>query len=174
MLADALAKVTDLPWTCVCVGSLDRDPGFVDRLGRQIDGYGLADRMLLVGPRTGADLDAAYAASDLLVLASRGETYGMVVTEAVARGIPVLATAADGLPEALGQAPDGSLPGMLVPPEDPGAFAGALRRWLAEPDLRHRLRRAARARRATLTGWSVTARLVSDALAGAYPHDPGR
>jgi hypothetical protein len=41
-----------------------------------------------------------------------------------------------------------------------------LRRWLTEPDLRRRLRQAARARRATLTGWSVTARLVSDALRG--------
>jgi glycosyltransferase involved in cell wall biosynthesis len=166
VLADALAKVADLPWTCVCVGSHSRDPGFVERLGRQIDAYGLAGRMLLVGPRTVADLDTTYAASDLLVLASRGETYGMVVTEAMVRGIPVLATAANGLPEALGQAPDGSLPGMLVPPEDPGAFAGALRRWLTEPDLRRRLRQAARARRATLTGWSVTARLVSDALRG--------
>jgi glycosyltransferase involved in cell wall biosynthesis len=166
LLADALAKVADLPWTCVCVGSLSRDPGFVDRLGRQIDAYGLADRMLLAGPRTGADLDTAYAGSDLLVLASRGETYGMVVTEAVARGIPVLATAVNGLPEALGQAPDGGLPGMLVSPEDPGAFAGALRRWLSESDLRRRLRQAARARRATLTGWSVTAGLVSDALRG--------
>jgi glycosyltransferase involved in cell wall biosynthesis len=166
VLADALAKVADLPWTCVCVGSLSRDPGFVDRLGRQIDAYGLGDRMLLAGPLTGTDLDTAYAASDLLVLASRGETYGMVVTEAVARGIPVLATATNGLPEAMGQAPDAGLPGLLVPPEDPGAFAGALRRWLTEPDLRRRLRRAARARRATLTGWSVTARLVSDALRG--------
>ena len=72
--------------------------------------------MRLAGPRTGDDLDAAYAAADLLVLASRGETYGMVVTEALARGIPVLATAVGGLPEALGRAPDGSLPGLLVDP----------------------------------------------------------
>ena len=54
----------------------------------------------------------------------------MVVTEALARGIPVLATAVGGLPEALGRAPDGSLPGLLVPPDDPAALAGALRRWL--------------------------------------------
>ena len=46
----------------------------------------------LTGPQTGAALDAAYAAADLLVVPSRAETYGMVVTEALARGIPVLAT----------------------------------------------------------------------------------
>ena len=76
------------------------------------------------GPLTGADLDHAYAAADVLVLASRGETYGMVVTEALARGLPVIATAVGGLPEALGHGSDGNLPGLLVPPADPAALGG--------------------------------------------------
>jgi len=162
VLVGALAGVEDLEWTCVCVGPLDRDPGCADRIAR--DARAIADRFHLVGPRTGAALDASYAAADLLVLASRGETYGMVVTEALARGIPVLATDAKGLPEALGAAPDGSRPGILVPPNDPSALAVALRRWLTEPDLRRRLRGSAGDRRPTLTGWTETARLISDAL----------
>ncbi len=166
LLTQALATVADLPWSCVCVGSLSRDPGFVDLLRRQTREYGLADRVRFVGPRTGDELAAAYAAADLLVLASRGETYGMVVTEALARGIPVLATAANGLPEALGRAPDGSLPGMLVAPDDPAALAGALRRWLSDTDLRQQLRRSARGRRTTLTGWAVTSELMSKILNG--------
>ncbi|MGC9670542.1 glycosyltransferase family 4 protein [Planosporangium sp. 12N6] len=173
VLVDALAKVADLSWGCVCVGTLNRDPGFVDRLRHRIDGYGLADRVRLVGPRVGGRLDAAYAAADLLVLASRGETYGMVVTEALARGVPVLATAVNGLPEALGRAPDGSLPGILVTPDagpaaggpvPAAALADALRRWLTEPDVRRELRRSARARRDTLTGWAVTTDIVSRTL----------
>jgi glycosyltransferase involved in cell wall biosynthesis len=166
VLVEALAKVADLSWTCVCVGALSRDPGFVDRLRGRLEGYGLADRVRLAGPRTGDDLDAAYAAADLLVLASRGETYGMVVTEALARGIPVLATDANGLPEALGRAPDGSLPGIFIDPGDPAALAGALRRWLREPELRRQLRRSAGARRTTLTGWAVTSELISNVLSG--------
>ncbi len=161
LLAEALAKVIELPWRCVCVGPLTRDPDFVERLRRQIDAYGLAGRVHLAGPRTAGQLDAAYAAADLLVLASRGETYGMVVTEALARGIPVLATAADGLPETLGRAPDGSVPGLLVPPGDPAALAGALRRWLSRADLRGQLRGSARDRRSSLAGWAVTAEVVS-------------
>ncbi|MFI7606524.1 glycosyltransferase family 4 protein [Micromonospora sp. NPDC049366] len=167
VLAEALARIAGLPWTCVCVGALTRDPDFVADLRAALSGSGLSDRVRLAGPLTGAPLDGAYAAADLLVLPSRGETYGMVVTEALARGVPVLGTAAGGLPEALGRAPDGALPGLLVPPEDPGALADALRRWLGDPALREGLRHAARARRGTLTGWPETAARVAAALTAA-------
>ena len=99
-------------WQCVCVGSLSRDPAFVQQVRSQARAGDVDARVVLAGPRTGAELDASYAGADLLVLASRGETYGMVVTEALARGIPVLATAVGGLPEAIGRAPDGSVPGL--------------------------------------------------------------
>jgi glycosyltransferase involved in cell wall biosynthesis len=158
LLVEALATIPE-PYECVCVGSLTRDPSFVA-------GLRAPPAVRFLGPRTGADLDAAYAAADLLVHPSRGETYGMVVTEALARGLPVVATAVGGLPDALGEAPDGSVPGLLVPPEDPGALAAALRRWLTDADLRARLRRSAVARRETLTGWDVTAGIVADVLTG--------
>jgi glycosyltransferase involved in cell wall biosynthesis len=163
LLAEALAKNTDLAWRCVCAGPLHRDPAFVRRLCAQIGEYGLAGRMRLVGPRPG---DQLYPAADLLVLPTRGETFGMVVTEALAHGIPVLTTAVGGVPEALGHAPDGSRPGILIPPDDPAALAGALRQWLGDAELRRRLRGAALGRRGTLTSWAVTSELVSTALKG--------
>ena len=159
VLVDALARVQDLPWTCTLVGPLRRDPDHVTLVRRAVAAHGLTGRVTLAGPRTGPDLDAAYAAADLLVLPSRIEAYGMVVTEALARGIPVLATDAGGVVEALG---DG--PGLLVPPGDPAALAAALRRWFTEPALRDDLRGAARARRAALTGWEVTTRCLSQVL----------
>jgi glycosyltransferase involved in cell wall biosynthesis len=85
----------------------------------------------------------------------------MVAVEALARGVPVLATTAKGLPDAIGAA---AVPGWLVPPGDADALAGALRRWLDDAGLRDRLRAAALARRDTLTGWDVTAREISGAL----------
>ncbi|MEH0841129.1 glycosyltransferase family 4 protein [Micromonospora sp. CPCC 205711] len=166
VLVRALAGVADRAWTLDCVGALTRDPAFVAGLRRQVDELGLTDRVRLVGPRTGAALDSAYAGADLLVLASHAETYGMVVTEALARGIPVLATAVGGLPGALGRAPDGELPGLLVGADDPAALTGALRRWLADPGLRRRLRRAAAGRRRTLPGWAATCATIADVLDG--------
>jgi glycosyltransferase involved in cell wall biosynthesis len=120
-----------------------------------------------VGPRIGADLERIYAGADLLVLPSRAETYGMVVTEALARGVPVVATDVGGVAEALGHGADGTRPGVLVPPEDAAALAGALRAWLGDGHLRARLRRAARERRKALFGWSTTTSRLADVLAGA-------
>ncbi len=157
VLVDALAQVTDLPWLCTCVGSLDLDPGFVDRLRAQAQRRGARPAgSASPAPGPGAHLDAAYAGADLLVLASRAETYGMVVTEALARGLPVVATEVGGVPEALGRGADGTRPGLLVPPDDATALAAALRCWLDDPALRESLRLAARERRQTLTGWAET------------------
>lgn len=165
VLLAALAMIRHLRWQCTWVGSLDRDRGFVARLRSQAQALGISDRVCTTGPLTGAGLETAYARADVLVLASRGETYGMVVTEALARGLPVVATAVGGLPEALGRGPEGSSPGLLVPPGAPEALAVALCAWLGDADLRRRLRHAAEQRRATLSGWSSTADQISRVIA---------
>ena len=167
VLLGALATVTDLPWRCACVGSLERDPAFVQALRRRSVEAGLGDRVCFSGPRAGADLDRTYAAADVMVLASRAEAYGMVVVEALARGLPVIATDVGGLTEALGHGTAGVRPGLLVPPDDPSALGTALRAWLGDAELRRRLRRAARERRESLSGWPVTTSLIADILAGA-------
>ena len=167
VLLDGLATAADLSWRCACVGSLDRDPAFAEEVRRRARDSGLRDRVRFLGPRIGLELDRAYASADLLVLASRAETYGMVVTEALARGLPVLAAEVGGVTEALGHGEDGTRPGLLVPPGDPAALGAALRSWLGDAELRGRLRRAARERRASLCGWPATTSVLAGVLAGA-------
>jgi glycosyltransferase involved in cell wall biosynthesis len=167
VLLDGLAMVTDLSWRLECVGSLVRDRAFADGVRRRARNSGLGNRVRFTGPRTGAELDRAYAAADLLLLASQAETYGMVVTEALARGLPVLATEVGGVTEALGHGKDGTRPGLLVPPSDAAAVGAALRTWLSDAELRARLRRAARERRASLRRWPATTSVLAGVLAGA-------
>jgi glycosyltransferase involved in cell wall biosynthesis len=164
VLLDALTTITSLAWHCVCVGSLERDPAFAARLRRRLLHDGLGDRVSFTGPLTGAELDRSYAAADLLVLASRAETYGIVVIEALARGVPVVAADVGGVTEALGHGADGIRPGLLVPPEDPAALGAALRAWLGDGDLRRRLRRAACERRRSLPRWSATTSVIGRVL----------
>jgi glycosyltransferase involved in cell wall biosynthesis len=92
----------------------------------------------------------------------------MVITEALAHGVPVVVTEVGGVNEALGDRSDGSRPGLLVPPDDPAALAAGLRAWLTDAQLRRRLREAAFRRRQSLRGWSTTAAVLADVLPGGF------
>ncbi len=165
LLFEALAELGDRAWTLTCVGSLDVDPDHVATLQTQVYARSWERRVIFTGPLGGRALAAAYDTADLLVLPSRSESYGMVVVEALAHGLPVVATAVGGVPEALGQAPVGALPGLLVPPDRPAALAGALRAWLDDPGLRERLASAVARRRPALRRWDETAADVDAVLA---------
>ncbi len=164
LLVEALAGLPDRDWQCVLAGPLDRDPDFVEQLRARITHLGFGRRVRLTGVLTHAALSHAYTTADLLVAPSRAETYGMAVAEALAHGVPVIAAAVGGLPEALGLADDGTRPGQLIPAGDPAALAAALGDWLDDERHRHRLRAAARQRRSTLCGWDQTAQAVANAL----------
>jgi glycosyltransferase involved in cell wall biosynthesis len=165
LLLEALAGLGDRPWTLTCAGSLDVDPDHAATLQTRVYARRWEDRVTFAGPLVGPALEAAYDAADLVLLPSRAESYGMVVGEALAHGLPVVATRVGGIPEALGLAPGGALPGALVPLDDAPALTDALARWLDEPRERGRLMRAAAARRATLSGWDRTAAGLSEVLA---------
>ncbi len=150
VLATALRSLGDLAWSCEGVGATSVEPAVATAVG---------DTLRLTGPMSRDELSAAYASADLLVLASRAETYGMVVTEALAHGVPAVVSDVGGVREALGGA------GVLVPPDDPEALADALRHWLSDAGHRAEQRAAARARRTTLLGWDHTVAQVARALA---------
>ena len=123
------------------MGPLDRDPRLRRVAGAPGHGAPASPTASACpGTRTGAALRREYEDADLLVVPSRAETYGMVVPEALAAGVPVLATAVGGIPEAVGRTASG-VPGLLVPPDDSAALAAALARWLTDAGLRCRLRR---------------------------------
>jgi glycosyltransferase involved in cell wall biosynthesis len=101
----------------------------------------VADRVRFLGQLPREQALTAMARADVFVLNSTYEGLPHVVLEAMRVGVPVVATAAGGTPEAVR---DG-VTGLLVPPGDPGALAAALGRIIGEPDLGRRLAGAARA-----------------------------
>jgi glycosyltransferase involved in cell wall biosynthesis len=191
LLLDALARLTDVPWTASLIGSNTADPAYAAQLRTSVERPGLAGRVRIPGELRGSALDAEWDAADLSLLISRAETYGLVVIESLARGIPVVVREGTGAVEALAAgtlpgppAPD--FPGLDSPPEspapglpgaavglrtDPAPLADLLRRWLDDPGLRDRWREAAAAARGRLPGWDTTARTVLGFLS-AEPAEP--
>jgi glycosyltransferase involved in cell wall biosynthesis len=102
--------------------------------------HGLAGQVHFLGWRD--DLPDVLSLADLCLFPAVGEHFGRVLIEAMAMGKPVIATASGGVPEIV---VDGKT-GLLVPPADPAALAGAARALLADSEMRRRLGAAGRAR----------------------------
>jgi glycosyltransferase involved in cell wall biosynthesis len=161
VLLDALAELTEFEWHLTCVGSAARDPACAQAIVAALDRLDLHGRVTLAGERAAAEVAPFYDRADAFALASYHEGYGMALAEALARGLPVIATRAGAIPETV---PDHA--GFLVPPGDPQALAAALRAVMTEPGLRARLLAGARAARRSLPGWNDAARAFAAELAG--------
>jgi glycosyltransferase involved in cell wall biosynthesis len=162
VLVPALARIRDLAWRSVIVGSLSRDAATGKMVQSMIATEKLADRIDLKGELPPWAIEADYRSADVFVLPSRHEGYGMVFAEALAHGLPIVACAAGAVTDTV---PTDA--GLLVPPDDPGAVAEALRRLLMDDGLRRRLSDAAWSHGQRLPRWEDTARQVAQALRSA-------
>jgi glycosyltransferase involved in cell wall biosynthesis len=156
----ALRKLAHRAWRARLVGANDRYPGYAESVVDAVSTAGLSKRIEIPGV---LKRDNAWDGADLALLPSRAESFGLAVTEALARGVPAVVTEG-GAAEALGLTSDGRRPGIVVPPGDEAALARALGRWLDDRDCRDELRSRAIERRLTLDGWDETARIVQRAL----------
>jgi glycosyltransferase involved in cell wall biosynthesis len=159
VLLAALATLKDCPWQLVIAGDRTRSPDTARRLDQDIARFDLAARVSVVGAVASERLAALYAAADLFVLPSRFEGYGMAYTEAIAHGVPVVATKAGAIPDTV---PPGA--GVLVPPDDAEALAATLRRLIENPTEREQLAAGARAVAASFPSWREQATLFAQVL----------
>jgi glycosyltransferase involved in cell wall biosynthesis len=158
-LIAALATLTGLPWRLTIAGDRTRDPQTAARLDADIARYALDGRIAVLGAVSPEQLAELYAEADVFALASRLEGYGMAYAEAIAYGLPVVGTSAGAIPNTV---PEGA--GILVAPDDPVAFAEALRRIIEDTDERQRLGASARAAAAELPTWQASAQVFARAL----------
>jgi glycosyltransferase involved in cell wall biosynthesis len=159
VLLAALSTLADLRWRVTIVGDDGRDPATARALRELAARPPLEGRVAIAGAVDAAVLERLWTGADLFVLASRHEGFGMACAEAVARTLPVVATRAGAIPEAV---PDDA--GVLVPPDDPAALAAALRTLLERPSVRAALADGARRASPSLVRWPMTAATVASAL----------
>jgi glycosyltransferase involved in cell wall biosynthesis len=161
LLLRALAPLRHHAWRLDCVGSTTRDPATAAALAESVATLGLEDRVRWRGELVHAALDAAWDAADLLVSSSRYEGYGMAVAEALAHGLPVVATDVGAAASLIGEEA-----GLVVPVDDRPALEQALDRLLGDGATRERLAGGAARARQRLPSWEQACRALSDALRG--------
>jgi glycosyltransferase involved in cell wall biosynthesis len=159
ILMEALSTVPNGDWHLTCAGSLTRHPATTERVRATVHRLGLDDRVMMVGELEAGALDEHYDRADVFVLATLQETYGMAVAEALARGLPVVSTTTGAIPDLVG-----TDAGLLAPPGDTQALAGALARVIGDDRLRSRLSEGARRVRDRLPDWERAFEEMADTL----------
>ncbi|MEM8578771.1 MAG: glycosyltransferase family 4 protein [Pseudomonadota bacterium] len=155
VLLKALAQMVDLPWQARIVGKA-HDPDFAAALVSSQAELGLENRVTFAGEL--ARLEPEFNAATIFALATRYEGYGMVLSEAMFYGLPIVTCRVGAVPDTAADA------ALLVGAEDAEGFAAALRAVLTQPALAQDLSARALRRAATLPRWEDSARAVAGVI----------
>jgi len=158
-LVRALGMISDRKWHLTIVGSLDRHLPSVEQLREGLRAAGLEQRVSLAGEADAPTISTYYQRSDLFVLATEYEGYGMVVAEALAHGLPIISTPVGAIPDLVG-----GEAGVLVPVGDASELADAMAKVLDDPDFRRRLAAGAARVRDRLYSWEAASMRMADVL----------
>jgi glycosyltransferase involved in cell wall biosynthesis len=163
-LLRALAPIADVGWTLTSAGDDTREPETARRLRALVQEHGIATRVVWRGELDDAELEAAYAEADLFALATRTETYGMAVADAIAHGVPVVSTRTGEIPSIVAAA------GLLAEPDDVEGFGAALAQALADPALRQTFQERAREAAVRLPTWDDASEAMAAVLSRVAEH----
>jgi glycosyltransferase involved in cell wall biosynthesis len=164
LLIEALAPLKDIDWRLTIAGALDRHPQSVEAVQSAIRAHGLDDRVTLAGKVVPATLERFYESADLFVSASLFEGYGMVLAEAMARGLPIVLAAGGAAADTAGEAA-----ALHVEAGNVAELSVALGRALTDKKLRDRLADAAWEAGRTLPTWHEAARRIAAVILGLRP-----
>jgi len=162
VLVEALSRIGGESWRMVIAGATDRDPDTHASLRGAIARHGLERRITVAGAVSDDELDRLYDVADIFVMPSLYEGYGMVLAEAMARGLPIVTTTGGAAAETV---PEGAA--IKVAPGDVAGLTAGLSRLIGNPRLRVELAERALAAGKALPGWDDTARIIAGVLARA-------
>jgi glycosyltransferase involved in cell wall biosynthesis len=164
VLIDALAPLASADWRLIIVGATDRAPEAVSDLKARIAAHGLGERVRLAGKVVPDTLERLYDTTDIFIQPSLFEGYGMVLAEAMARGLAIVCTTGGAAAETV---PDGAA--LKVPPGDAAALGDAIRRAMTNKKLRKQLETASWDAGRVLPTWHETTRRIAASLMGLRP-----
>lgn len=139
LLVEALQPLKSLSWTLKIAGDVTRDPHAFAHLQDVIRRCSLEERIQVSGAISDVELQQSYAAADVFVLASLYEGYGMVFAEAMANGLPIVATTGGAIADTVPKKA-----GVLVEPGNVAALSHAIQRLIADDAYRLQLAQGAR------------------------------
>ena len=163
-LIAALAPLADLPWTLSIAGDTTRNAGAFAQLIGDIRRFGFEGRVEVLGAVSDSELISLYTEADAFVLASLFEGYGMVYAEAMAYGLPIIATRGGAIPDTVP-----SEAGLLVHPGDIPALTLALKTVIEDAPYRARLSSGALRAAAQQPTWDQAAEQFAVALGRFTP-----
>jgi glycosyltransferase involved in cell wall biosynthesis len=159
VLVRALEPLKASDWQLTIVGATDRSPEALNALYAALRETALGRRITIVGPREPAELATFYASADVLLMPSLYEGYGMVLAEAMARGLPIVCTTGGAAAETV---PDGAA--IKVAPGDAGALTVAIGSVLSNATQRRHMAETSWAAGQKLPRWTDTARRIAGVL----------
>jgi glycosyltransferase involved in cell wall biosynthesis len=162
VLVSALKKLRRACFRLTVIGSMERDPGYVRRIRRQIHRTGLSEQVSLLGLLTSADVARHLAESHVLAVPSFYEGFGIVYMEAMAFGLPAIASSAGAAPEIIQDGREG----FLVPPGDPAALARCLEELVEDRERLLAMGLAAKKRFTNHPTWAESAETIRSFLHG--------
>ena len=157
VLIDALSQLKHLSWTARFVGDKKLDPDWTSSLKKKVHASHLRDRVEFVG--TVENLSNEYQDADIFILPSRFEGYGMVLSEALAHGLPIVSTSAGAIPDVV---PESA--GILVAPNNYSELAIALKKIIMDQNLRMKMQMSAQKIALNLPSWSRCAEIIINGM----------
>jgi glycosyltransferase involved in cell wall biosynthesis len=162
-LAQAFANLPTEHAELVLVGA-ELSPGYAEEVRALLERAGVARRVRWLGSLAAADVAEQLSLADLLVLPSVLEGYGMVLSEALWAGVPIVAARVGAAEELVSR----TSAGLVYEPDDPSGLGAALGTFVADGELRSKLRRAAWLSAEQLPRWRETALALRATLSKSH------
>ena len=149
VLIEALSQLKEIKWELICVGNVNRNKEYVENIKMKISSFNLIDRIKFTGNVSPQKLSKLFQSSDIFVLPSYFESYGMVLAEAMIYSLPIITTNAGAIPYTVS-----TNSAILIKPGSVNEMVEALYKLMTDIEFRKDLAKKSKKAGKQLLTWS--------------------